>query len=29
MTNEYAGKKTNNELENPADFTSPEELYQR
>ena len=28
MANELMGKKMDNELENPADFTSPEELYQ-
>ena len=29
MTNETTGKKMDIELENPADFTSPEELYQK
>ena len=28
MANEQADKKMDIELENPADFTSPEELYQ-
>ena len=29
MANEHTDKKMNIELENPADFTSPEELYQK
>ena len=29
ITNETTGKKMDIELENPADFTSPEELYQK